>query len=226
MRAASQDADGSSSGFERREKARKPRDGDGGPRHHPLMTVIPPDHLVLDRIDSPIGPLNLAFDGDGRLRGLGFDGEGAGPGAAGDLIRAMRREYPQARLRQGPAPTAADEALRTYFAGERSALDSIEWSLDGARSAGGFQARVWRALTGVPAGTTISYGEMARRAGDPHAIGLASAAQATGAALNRNPIALVLACHRVVGADGSMTGFGGGLERKTWLLRHEGALLI
>ena len=79
---------------------------------------------------------------------------------------------------------------------------------------------MWRALAAVPAGQTISYGEMAKRAGEP------GAAQAAGVALNRNPVPLVLACHRVVGADGAMVGFGGGLERKTWLLRHEGALLI
>lgn len=190
------------------------------------MTAAPPDRLLLDQVDSPIGPLDFAFDSDGRLRGLGFDSEGDRSGATGDLVRAMKREYPQAALQQGLAPAAAVEALRAYFGGDRSGLERIEWSLDGARSAGGFQARVWRALTGVPAGITISYGEMARRAGDADAIGLPSAAQATGVALNRNPIALVLPCHRVVGADGSMTGFGGGLERKTWLLRHEGALLL
>lgn len=189
------------------------------------MIDAPPDRLILDRIDSPIGPLDLVFDAQGRLRGLGFDSAGAGSGAAGDLMRAMRREYPDAALERGPAPEAAVATLRAYFDGDRGALEKIDWSLDGARSSDGFQARVWRALTGVPAGLTISYGEMARRAGEAGP-GHASAAQAAGVALNRNPIALVLACHRVVGADGSMTGFGGGLERKTWLLRHEGALLI
>lgn len=195
----------------------------------------PPPKLLLHRLPSPIGPLDLAFDAEGRLRGLGFDSEGAGSAAAGDLARAMRREYPSASMERGPAPETAVAALRTYFDGDRGALDRIDWSLDGARSADGFQARVWRALTEIPPGLTISYGEMARRAGDAgeshagsgHAgSGHASAAQAAGVALNRNPIALVLACHRVVGADGSMTGFGGGLERKAWLLRHEGALLI
>ena len=190
----------------------------------------PPETLLLSRLDSPIGSLDLAFDAEGRLRGLGFDSEGAGSGAAGDLTRAMRREYPSASLERGPAPETAVAALRAYFDGDRRALERIDWSLDGARSADGFQARVWRALTEIPPGLTISYGEMARRAGDAdpgHAgAGHSSAAQAAGVALNRNPIALVLACHRVVGADGSMTGFGGGLERKAWLLRHEGALLI
>ena len=163
----------------------------------------PPSTLVLSWLDSPIGPLALACDGDGVLRGLSF---GAG------LVGAMRREYPTATL--------ADGSLAAYFDGDREALTRAPWSLDGAVAGDGFQARVWRALSEVPAGVTISYGEMARRAGEP------GAAQAAGTALNRNPIPLVLACHRVIGADGALVGFGGGLERKGWLLRHEGALLI
>jgi len=170
-----------------------------------------PDVLLTSAFDSPIGPLALACDEAGRLRGLSF--------AAG-LTGAMRREYPGAAMQAGETPEAVAAGLADYFAGDRSALDRIDWSLDGAVAGDGFQARVWRALAAVPAGITISYGEMARRAGEP------GAAQAAGVALNRNPIALVLACHRVVGADGAMVGFGGGLERKTWLLRHEGALLI
>lgn len=167
--------------------------------------------LALAAVDSPIGPLALAFDADGALRGLSF---GAG------LERAMRREYPHATLVEGPAPAAAVAGLAAYFGGDRTALERIVWSLDGATAGAGFHARVWRALAGVPAGTTISYGEMARRAGE------AGAAQAAGMALNRNPIPLVLACHRVVGADGGLVGFGGGVERKRWLLQHEGALLL
>ena len=186
------------------------------------MTAAPPDRLTLDRIDSPIGPLDLAFDPEGRLRGLSFDTAEA---PAGNLTRAMRREYPSAGLESGAAPKGVVTVLRDYFDGEPTALERIDWSLEGARSSDGFQAKVWRALTGIPAGRTVSYGEMARRVGEADGLH-ASAAQAAGVALNRNPIALVLACHRVVGADGSMTGFGGGLERKTRLLRHEGALLI
>lgn len=171
--------------------------------------------LVLSRIDSPIGPLALATDGDGRVRGVSFAGER--PDA---LTRAMRREWPDATLTPGQAPAAVRDGLAAYFAGDREALARIAWSLDGASAGDGFQARVWRALADVPVGVTITYGEMARRAGEP------GAAQAAGVALNRNPIPLILPCHRVVGADGAMVGFGGGLERKTWLLRHEGALLI
>lgn len=169
-----------------------------------------PDRLILSWLESPIGPLALACDDAGVVRGVSF-GDG--------LIRAMRREYPGAALCDGEAPAAVARELAAYFAGDRTALGRVAWSLDGAASEG-FQPRVWTALAEVPAGATISYGEMARRAGEP------GAAQAAGVALNRNPIPLILACHRVVGADGSLTGFGGGLERKGWLLRHEGALLL
>jgi methylated-DNA-[protein]-cysteine S-methyltransferase len=170
-----------------------------------------PGQLTLSRLPSPIGPLALACDPEGVVRGLSF-GDG--------LIAAMRREYPGAALSEGATPTTAAQAIDAYFDGDREALTRVDWSLDGATAGDGFQARVWRALADVPAGVTISYGEMARRAGEP------GAAQAAGTALNRNPIPLILACHRVIGADGSLTGFGGGLERKEWLLRHEGALLI
>jgi methylated-DNA-[protein]-cysteine S-methyltransferase len=168
-------------------------------------------------IDSPIQPLALAFDDAGALRALNFAGD------KGDGLRAtIAREYPAAALVEAPVPDAMAAAFDAYFAGDPSALERIPWSLEGATGEGGFQSRVWIELTRIPAGQTISYGEMARRAGGAGP----EAARAAGVALNRNPIALVLACHRVVGADGSMTGFGGGLDRKTWLLRHEGALLI
>lgn len=170
-----------------------------------------PARLSLSWLASPIGPLALACDDGGVLRGLSF-GDG--------LLKAMRREYPDATLNDGEAPAAAARTLAAYFDGDREALTRIPWSLNGAVAGDGFHARVWRALAAVPAGVTISYGEMARRAGEP------GAAQAAGVALNRNPIPLVLACHRVVGADGALVGFGGGLERKGWLLRHEGALLL
>ena len=173
--------------------------------------MTPPAALTLSRLDSPIGPLALACDDAGVVRGLSF-GDG--------LIAAMRREYPGAALAEGATPATVAREIAAYFGGDREALTRVDWSLDGAIAGDGFQARVWRALAEVPAGVTLSYGEMAKRAGEP------GAAQAAGTALNRNPIPLILACHRVIGADGSLTGFGGGLERKEWLLRHEGALLI
>lgn len=171
--------------------------------------------LTLSRVETPFGPIALASDAQGRLRGVAFDGD-----RFDAVIRTIRREYPGAEVVEAEAPAAVAAGLAAYFAGDPAALARIPWSLDGAAAADGFQARVWRALADIPSGQTISYGEMARRAGDP------GAAQAAGVALNRNPLPLVLPCHRVIGADGSMTGFGGGLERKTWLLRHEGALLI
>ena len=167
--------------------------------------------LTTSTLPSPVGPLALACDEQGRLRGVSF-GEG--------LSKVMRREYPRAVLTDGETPDTVRIELEAYFAGDQTALVRVPWSLDGAVAADGFQARVWRALADIPAGLTLSYGEMAKRAGEP------GAAQAAGVALNRNPIAVVLPCHRVVGADGAMVGFGGGLERKTWLLRHEGALLL
>ncbi len=163
--------------------------------------------LTLATCDSPIGPLAIATDGGGQVRGVSF-GEG--------LAGVMRREYPRATFREGPLPSPVAQALNAYFDGDRNALDQIAWVVEGD----GFQQRVWRELARVPSGTTISYGEMARRVGDP------GAAQAAGVALNRNPIPLILACHRVVGADGALVGFGGGVERKRWLLAHEGALLL
>jgi len=157
----------------------------------------------------------LACDADGVLRGVSFSSQ------QGDsLVRAMRREYPAALMCDHEPPAVLLQTLAAYFDGDPHALTRIAWSLDGAVAGDGFQARVWKALAEIPAGLTISYGEMAKRAGEP------GAAQAAGVALNRNPIAVVLPCHRVVGADGAMVGFGGGLERKTWLLRHEGALLL
>ena len=159
--------------------------------------------------DSPIGPLGLATDEDGVVVGCAFEGERA-------LDQVMRRVWPQAEVGSGPEVAAVEEALDAYFSGRRDALERVAWRVPGDD----FQPRVWRALAEIPAGVTISYGEMARRAGEP------GAAQATGVALNRNPIPLILACHRVVGHDGTLVGFGGGVERKRWLLAHEGALLL
>lgn len=161
------------------------------------------------RHDSPIGPLGLATDEAGVVVGCAFEGEAR-------LDRVVARHWPEAEIGPGEPALAVVEALEAYFSGERDALERVAWRVPGDD----FQPRVWRALAEIPAGTTISYGEMARRAGEP------GAAQAAGVALNRNPIPLILACHRVVGHDGGLVGFGGGVERKSWLLAHEGALLL
>jgi methylated-DNA-[protein]-cysteine S-methyltransferase len=147
-------------------------------------------------VESPIGTLGLV-------------GSDAGVSA----VRWSARGLPQ----RGSCQVLDDAAaqLRAYFAGELIAFD-IPLDLGGTP----FQRQCWLALASIPYGQTVSYGEQARR------LGLASdRARAVGAANGRNPVPIVLPCHRVIGADGSLTGFGGGLPVKRFLLEHEGALL-
>lgn len=149
-------------------------------------------------IDSPVGPLLLAAD-DGGLRRLAF----AGPD----------RPVPPGRdWREGGHPllARAEGQLDEYFAGRRQRFE-LPLAPDGTD----FQRAVWRELERIPYGETISYAILARRIGRPHAM------RAVGAANGRNPIAIIVPCHRVIGADGSLTGFGGGLPRKRFLLELE-----
>jgi methylated-DNA-[protein]-cysteine S-methyltransferase len=162
--------------------------------------------IEVKRVDSPIGELTLAARGT-RLCLLHFGNDEQAVSAF------LRRWYPDEDRGAENVTAAAAERLATYFAGETTALDGIEVELNGTS----FQRRVWEALRGVPAGTTASYSEIARRIGAP------SAVRAVGAANGANPIAIVVPCHRVIGSGGSLTGYGGGLDRKQWLLRHEGA---
>lgn len=127
--------------------------------------------------------------------------------------RTLERWYPRETITATADPAGAASALRAYFAGDLDVLDRIEVELNGTA----FQRRVWDALRGVPAGTACSYGELARRIGAP------SAVRAVGAANGANPVAIIVPCHRIVGADGTLTGYGGGLNRKRWLLEHEAA---
>ena len=128
--------------------------------------------------------------------------------------------FPKARRQQlGRAGTndvlaAAKHQLAEYFARTRTTFD-LPLAPDGTE----FEQRVWKLLRGIPYGSTTSYGELARRLGDPRE------ARAVGAANGKNPIPIIVPCHRVVGWNGDLTGFGGGLDRKRWLLEHEGALL-
>jgi methylated-DNA-[protein]-cysteine S-methyltransferase len=148
-------------------------------------------------IDSPIGRLLLVSDGD-RLERVHFQ---AGP-------RPVRAERDWIATAAPLAP--AVRQLREYFAGHRRAFD-----LALAPAGTAFQKRVWQALTAIPWGETISYGELARRIGNPRA------ARAVGLATGANPLPIVVPCHRVIGADGSLTGFGGGLAIKQMLLALE-----
>jgi methylated-DNA-[protein]-cysteine S-methyltransferase len=116
------------------------------------------------------------------------------------------------RARQ-PLP-GVTAALDRYFAGEIGVLDTIPVELNGTP----FQKKAWQALRRIPAGSTISYAELAKRIGEPAAV------RAVGSANGANPVAVIVPCHRVIGSNGTLTGYGGGLDRKQWLLAHEGVL--
>lgn len=151
-------------------------------------------HMI---VDSPVGPITLV----------------AADGALAWLHMAEQR-YPPAAGSFGPADAAAlaepARQLAEYFAGSRKRFD-LELALGGTA----FQQRVWQELQAIPYGETISYGELARRIGQP------TASRAVGLANGRNPVGIIVPCHRVVGADGSLTGYGGGIERKRYLLAFE-----
>jgi methylated-DNA-[protein]-cysteine S-methyltransferase len=156
------------------------------------------EHVI---VDSPVGPLTLVAV-DGVLAGL--------------YMTEQRHLPPSeafgepAENPDGPPFAAAARQLREYFAGERTAFD-LDLALNGTE----FQRRVWTALQGIPYGQTISYGQLADRLGQP------SASRAVGLANGKNPVGIIVPCHRVVGADGGLTGYGGGIERKRFLLAHE-----
>ncbi len=127
---------------------------------------------------------------------------------------AIRRRFGPVSLVKAPDPAGAVTGLRRYFAGDLRAIDALAVDPGGTP----FQRRVWAALREIPVGTTIAYSKLALRLGDPLAV------RAVAAANGRNPVGIVIPCHRVIGADGSLVGYGGGLPRKRWLLAHEGAL--
>ena len=152
--------------------------------------------------ESPLGTMLLAAT-DRGLAGVWFLGQKHGPDSSG------WREDPE-----HPVLREAVAQLRAYFAGER---DTFELPLD-LQAGTAFQQDVWKALLAIPRGATTSYAELARRLGRPQAM------RAVGAAVGRNPVSIVVPCHRVLGSSGSLTGYAGGLERKTALLRLEGVL--
>jgi methylated-DNA-[protein]-cysteine S-methyltransferase len=155
-------------------------------------------HVV---IDSPVGPLTLVAAGS-TLVGLSMSEQrhAPAPESFGE---------PAAEDDSEPLAEAARQ-LREYFTGQRTEFDLL-LAVDGSA----FQRRVWAALRDIPYGDTVSYGQLADRIGQP------TASRAVGLANGRNPIGIIVPCHRVVGADGSLTGYGGGIERKRYLLAHE-----
>lgn len=158
------------------------------------MIVTMSDTTLSTYVTSPIGTLTLTSNGSALTRL-----EIASESAAADVS-----SEPDAVL------TAAREQLDAYFD-----MRLMQFDLPLAPSGTDFQRRVWELLRAIPFGETISYAELARRLGNPKAM------RAVGAANGRNPLMIIVPCHRVIGADGSLTGFGGGIERKRWLLDHE-----
>lgn len=155
--------------------------------------------LLVDHVDTPIGRMFLAVTEAGVLRRMGG---------------ADWNEDATLWVSAGVAtrdPFGCASALQAYFDGHLHAIDDLVADGEGTE----FQRRVWHALRQIPAGGTCSYGELARKVGAPNA------SRAVGAANGANPIGLVVPCHRVIGSDGTLTGYGGGLDRKRWLLDHE-----
>jgi methylated-DNA-[protein]-cysteine S-methyltransferase len=162
--------------------------------------------LRLERWTSPaVGELLLVTDDEGTLRGLEFAANEA------RLRRLLGNHYPGVAFEAGDAPASLKRALKAYFNGDVDAIAEVPTATNGTP----FQREVWAALRTIPAGTTWSYGQLATK------LGRKGASRAVGAANGANPIPIVVPCHRVIGADGSLTGFGSGIERKRWLLNHE-----
>ncbi len=166
-----------------------------------------PEILTLDTLNTPIGEIDVVTDGEGRLRVLEFHDQ------PHRLARALRLHHRDQTVETGAAPAAVRDGLAAYFAGELAALRTVPWTIGGT----GFQHQMWNALVEIPPGQATTYARLAERLGRPTAV------RAVGAANGANPIAIVVPCHRVIGTGGSLTGYGGGVERKRWLLKHEGA---
>jgi methylated-DNA-[protein]-cysteine S-methyltransferase len=161
--------------------------------------------ILSDRIETPLGPMALLAR-DGVLLLLEFDDDNE------RIAREMRRRFAGETAQSADDPFGLSSRVRAYFAGDLSAIENL--ATEGGGTA--FEEQVWAELKRIPCGKTCSYGDIARKLGD---VGLS---RAVGIANARNPIAVVVPCHRVIGADGSLTGYGGGLPRKKWLLEHEG----
>jgi methylated-DNA-[protein]-cysteine S-methyltransferase len=168
----------------------------------------------VDRLATPIGEMQIVADDEGNLRAALWTEKDR------ELQQILSRHYTSRDAETAPVcvqlepvrdPHGLTSAIVRYFAGELHAIDDLPVKTAGTE----FQRAVWRALREIPCGTTISYGELARSIGKPDAV------RAVGTANGANPIGVVVPCHRVIGANGSLTGYGGGIERKRWLLDHE-----
>ena len=165
--------------------------------------------LTLERIATPIGTMLVLTDDETGLRALDWDDH------EDRLNRLLRLHYAtNFTVSDARHPSPARRALDAYFDGNLTAIDKLAVETAGTP----FQRAVWAALRQIPVGTTTTYGALANMIDRPKAV------RAVGAANGANPVGIVVPCHRVIGANASLTGYGGGLHRKHWLLRHEGAL--
>jgi methylated-DNA-[protein]-cysteine S-methyltransferase len=164
--------------------------------------------FAYERIDSPVGAI-LTVTSDEGLHAVDFHDY------AGRMERLLREQYGEVELHEASGAWEMRARLERYFARDFAAFDGVPLRTNGTP----FQQAVWQRLLAIPPGTTTTYGAIARELAD------VSASRAVGLANGSNPIAIVVPCHRVIGANGKLTGYGGGLHRKEWLLRHEGVLL-
>lgn len=165
--------------------------------------------LTVTTLDTPIGPVGLAASGDSLVGvSLGRTFEGS------SVHTQLERALGGLTLEPANDPAGAATRLRRFLAGDMAALEEQPVEMHGTE----FQRSVWAALRRIPCGTTWTYSQLAEAIGRPTAV------RAVGAANGANPVSLFVPCHRVIAADGSLWGYGGGLPAKAWLLRHEGAL--
>lgn len=173
------------------------------------MSAKPPETFNVDRLQTPIGTALLVTDAGGVLRALDWEEFGS------RMKQLLRLHYGAVDLKDARSPGDLRAALAAYFKGDLDRLNAIKWRVAGTP----FQRKVWTALPKIPVGTTRSYGALATQLGMPKAV------RAVGHANGSNPISVVVPCHRLIGANGALVKYGGGLERKRWLLEHEGVAL-
>lgn len=167
--------------------------------------MVERERFFIDTMKTPLGTEIIIAGEDGALRMHFWEDEGE------TWRKVLHRRHGDVELVPRRDPFGHVSALARYFAGEITALDALPVVFTGTS----FQLKVWSALRTIAAGTTLSYGALAKRIGEPKAV------RAVGLANGSNPIGVVVPCHRVIGSDGSLTGYGGGLPRKRWLLEHE-----
>lgn len=168
--------------------------------------------LLEDKIDTPLGPLWILCDESFHLRAVEWEEH------SNRMVQLLNIHYRNEGYQRIAAhnPGGLSQKLQDYFDGDLAIIDTLPTATAGTP----FQREVWQALRTIPCGQVVHYGQLAKT------LGRAMAARAVGAANGSNPISIVVPCHRVIGSNGTLTGYAGGVQRKEWLLRHEGYLLL